>query len=421
MLPVPGIAMFFRIRSSYACIVGILAIALSAAAPVPAEAQRSSDQVALLSHPDIRNSPVVARGDYLIVIDLDDNELHFMQGRTILWSAPVGTGMDLKLEASNRKWQFSTPVGEYQVEYKEENPVWVAPDWFYIENKLPVPPPNDPKRRFPGALGVAAVHFGVGLAIHGTDKPDLLGQRVSHGCIRLANEYAQRLYHNVQVGTKVLIVGTQERGEMGRLTPGQVPGAGPVDARTQRLRDRAKAERTRLMNGLNALSTEALLERLEEEMAARGSSSVPAKWPETASVLIRRAVKDEDQDAARGMLEQVEGLRTPHLRAEYLTFVADLYRRATPVAALALAGLEGRTQQAAAGAIVEGTLGLFADGPEQPTAPWPSRRVLRTVLAEDAQAGYDAVLSAEQAYRERRGSGGSREGNQAARVRTGRL
>src|SRR5690606_1607731 len=42
---------------------------------------------------------------------------------------------------------------------------------------------------------------------HGTDRTDL---GVSHGCIRLETRYARRLFHNVQVGTPVIIVGGEE-------------------------------------------------------------------------------------------------------------------------------------------------------------------------------------------------------------------
>jgi hypothetical protein len=390
-----------------------LFLCLGIGAPPEAAAQNARERLTLLSAPELRNSPVVARGGYLVVVDLDDNQLHFMQGRTILWSAPVGTGMDLRLETDDRKWDFGTPRGVYEVKYKEENPVWIAPDWYFIENKLPVPPVNDPKRRFPGSLGVAAVYLGAGMAIHGTDKPDLLGQRVSHGCIRLANEYAQRLFHNVRVGTKVVIIGGEEQGERGKLIPGQVPGAGPVDARTQRLRDRAKAERQSLQRELGALSTADLLERLDEEIRAHRPGSAATRWTESASDLVRRAVKDQDAEAAKGLLGGVDGIRNRTVRAEYLTYVADLYWRASPTVAQALGTMQGRTRDAAAGAIVEATLALFAGDTDAQTTPWPSRQILRTALDDQAQGGWDVILQAERAYRERR------TGSQPAR--TGRL
>ncbi len=43
--------------------------------------------------------------------------------------------------------------------------------------------------------------------IHGTNKPHLIGRRVSSGCIRMNNRSVEKLYPLVPVGTKVLIEG----------------------------------------------------------------------------------------------------------------------------------------------------------------------------------------------------------------------
>ncbi|HEX5870880.1 MAG TPA: L,D-transpeptidase, partial [Longimicrobium sp.] len=147
-------------------------------------------------------SAALARGGYAVVVDLDVNRLYFARGRRVLWSAPVGTGTGMRLENGRGEWDFSTPTGTFHVTFKDIEPDWIAPDWYFLENGLRVPGPDSDARRFPRGLGAAAVFIGQGLAIHGTDKPELLGQRVSHGCIRLANADALRLFHNVQVGTE---------------------------------------------------------------------------------------------------------------------------------------------------------------------------------------------------------------------------
>lgn len=38
-----------------------------------------------------------------------------------------------------------------------------------------------------------------------TDRPDLLGQPISHGCIRMSNDDVLRLYEELEVGTPVII------------------------------------------------------------------------------------------------------------------------------------------------------------------------------------------------------------------------
>ncbi|HEX6369003.1 MAG TPA: L,D-transpeptidase, partial [Longimicrobium sp.] len=152
-------------------------------------------------------SQALSRGGYAVVVDLDVNRLYFARGRRVLWSAPVGTGTGMRMEHDDGEWDFATPNGTFHVTFKDLEPDWIAPDWYFLENGLRVPGPDSDARRFPRGLGAAAVFIGQGLAIHGTDKPELLGQRVSHGCIRLANADALRLFHNVQVGTEIVIVG----------------------------------------------------------------------------------------------------------------------------------------------------------------------------------------------------------------------
>jgi len=132
--------------------------------------------------------------------------------------------LDLDPQASAARWHdlrrangeedppvFTTPSGLFRVRRKEKDPVWIAPDWYYVEKGLRVPSPDSPSRRIPGAMGTTAIYLGDGIAIHGTFSPGLIlnpdpdSRRVSHGCIRLTNEAARDLYHLVEVGTPVLI------------------------------------------------------------------------------------------------------------------------------------------------------------------------------------------------------------------------
>ncbi|HEU0078910.1 MAG TPA: L,D-transpeptidase, partial [Longimicrobiaceae bacterium] len=246
-----------------------LAAAALAAAPADAAAQAPFPVRSASTLRIPRASPGLSAGKYVVVIDLDANLLHFTRDRRVLWSAPVGTGTGLRLEGPDGEWDFSTPDGVFHVQYKEESPVWMAPDWYFVENKLPVPPPGDPKRRFPGGLGAAAVYIGEGLAIHGTDKPDLLGQRVSHGCIRLHNRDAVRLFHNVQVGTEVVIVGGERARE---------EAAGAQSGPARRVvwdRRPAAPQKDEFVEYLKGLSTDDLLYELDGSM--RGPSSSAAR------------------------------------------------------------------------------------------------------------------------------------------------
>ena len=151
-----------------------------------------------------RDPPVNVEGRY-VVIALDEHRLYLMEESRVLWSAVVGTGTGTRLEGAGQKWEFTTPRGMFRVQRKEKNPRWYVPDWQYIERKERIPDPDDPRRWQRGMLGTSALFLGEGIAVHGTNHPELLGQDVSHGCIRMSNEAARYLYHQVDVGTPVFI------------------------------------------------------------------------------------------------------------------------------------------------------------------------------------------------------------------------
>jgi YihY family inner membrane protein len=156
-------------------------------------------------------APLVEHDGPYVVVHLAENRVFVMEGNRVRWSAPAGTGTGFQLEGDGRSWTFTTPVGLFQVLRKEKDPIWVAPDWHFVQRGQPVPAYDHPSRYIRGTLGTSALYLGDGIAIHGTDRPNLLlnpdpaARRVSAGCIRLTNEAARQLYHMVTVGTPVLI------------------------------------------------------------------------------------------------------------------------------------------------------------------------------------------------------------------------
>jgi lipoprotein-anchoring transpeptidase ErfK/SrfK len=194
-----------RLARTIPLVLGLLAIAGAAAAqslPVAPLALAHGAEREASGH--FRNPPVNASGRY-IVISLEEHRLYVMEQDRVIWSDLVGTGRGTRLEGAGQKWDFSTPRGMFRVQAKEKDPVWYVPDWQFVLRNEPIPPPDSPKRREEGMLGTSAIYLGEGIAIHGTDKPELLGQPVSAGCIRMTNEAARRLYHEVEIGTPVLI------------------------------------------------------------------------------------------------------------------------------------------------------------------------------------------------------------------------
>jgi hypothetical protein len=319
------------------------------------------------------------RGGIHVVVDLDAMELRLMDGAEALWSGQVGTGTGLSLSGAGQEWEFDTPTGIFFVQHKEENPDWLLPDWYFVKEGLPIPAEGAPGRRMPGGLGAAAIYIGHELAIHGTDRPELLGRRVSHGCIRLSNENAQRLFHNVQVGTPVMIVGGQRALEEVEVTP-STPGT---------------ARRTQ--SPLQRLSTAELLRRLD---AAFDDSRGGSAWVEPASILIGRGLKD-DAPALRGILERSGNAAHAGVRREFDTFVADAFIRGAHRAVVSLARIPQESRGRAALAIVAGTMDQFPGRLDDPTAPWPTRRMPHGSLGPDGRVGWGAVQAAENLYRAR--------------------
>ena len=155
--------------------------------------------------------PLVQHDGPYVVVHLAENRVLVMEGTDVVWSAPAGTGNGFELEGQGQEWTFTTPVGMFHVLRKEKDPLWLTPDWWYVQRGLAIPPSNQ-RNEVAGTLGTSALFLGDGIAIHGTDRPELLinfidpdDRRVSHGCIRLTNEAARELYHRVSVGTPVLI------------------------------------------------------------------------------------------------------------------------------------------------------------------------------------------------------------------------
>ena len=79
--------------------------------------------------------------------------------------------------------------------------------------RRPAPVLGDPGGPFgPSAVGIAAYSEvltgwtqGGPIAIHGTNRPDLIGQAVSNGCVRVRNEVVTRIFDATLSGTPVVI------------------------------------------------------------------------------------------------------------------------------------------------------------------------------------------------------------------------
>jgi L,D-transpeptidase YbiS len=140
-----------------------------------------------------------------IVVSPNGNRLSLRRGQNVLLDAAISTGRNDTLTHLKRKWVFQTPRGIMSVIRKKKDPVWLKPDWAFLEKGESVPPLRSPLRKEKGVLGAFLLDLGGGVMIHGTPQEHLLGRSVTHGCIRVGYEDLKVLYDSVPVGTKVFI------------------------------------------------------------------------------------------------------------------------------------------------------------------------------------------------------------------------
>jgi L,D-transpeptidase ErfK/SrfK len=149
--------------------------------------------------------PDAPRIGTVITIDVSTNRAYLFKDGDLIRSSSAATGSDKVLRKGNRVWWFRTPRGKHTVVRKIVDPVWTKPDWAFIEEGKPVPPPDSPQRKEKGTMGKYALDLGERVMIHGTNDPKSIGRRVSHGCIRLPKDMLTLLWKEAPVGTEVHI------------------------------------------------------------------------------------------------------------------------------------------------------------------------------------------------------------------------
>ncbi|WLA63977.1 L,D-transpeptidase [Bradyrhizobium diazoefficiens] len=128
-----------------------------------------------------------------VIIDTQNTFLYFVLNDRQAMRYGIGVGRE------GFAWS-----GEQTVARKAEWPDWRPP--AEMVSRQPYLPrfmaggPGNP-------LGARAMYLGeTEYRIHGTNKPDTIGKRVSSGCIRLTNEDVEDLYERVKVGAKVIVL-----------------------------------------------------------------------------------------------------------------------------------------------------------------------------------------------------------------------
>lgn len=144
--------------------------------------------------------------DVAIFVDSAANQISLIRNSRVEIRDKCSTGTGFELLDENRKqtWTFDTPRGYFRVAGKVVNPVWIRPDWAFIEEGKPIPK-NRKERAQANVLGDYAISFGNGYFIHGTLYTRLLGTSATHGCIRVGDDTLKKIYKAVRIGTPIWI------------------------------------------------------------------------------------------------------------------------------------------------------------------------------------------------------------------------
>jgi len=123
-------------------------------------------------------------GQFSALVDKSQNALTLKSDDEIVKVYTISTGEN-----------NSTPVGTFVIETKLVDPVWFKSGAII--------PPDSPKN----VLGTRWMGFDIpGYGIHGTTEPELLGQQVTAGCVRMRNDEVEELYDILPFGTKITVV-----------------------------------------------------------------------------------------------------------------------------------------------------------------------------------------------------------------------
>ncbi len=141
-----------------------------------------------------------------VIVDTHANRLRVYKDGQLLREAvcSTGSGTVLKDPRNGKTWIFDTPNGERKVLRKTRDPIWYKPDWAFIEEGQ-LPPRNQADRMDDISLGKYGLYMGDGYIIHGTIFQSLLGQSLTHGCVRLGDDDLEFVFKNVPVGARVFL------------------------------------------------------------------------------------------------------------------------------------------------------------------------------------------------------------------------
>jgi lipoprotein-anchoring transpeptidase ErfK/SrfK len=126
---------------------------------------------------------VVGRAKRTVLVSIPDRKLAVLEAGAVIATFPVAVG----------KTSSPSPSGEFEIVNRVANPTY-----YHAGKVIPTGKDNPLGTRW---IGLSQKGYG----LHGTNAPASVGHAASHGCIRLRNRDAEKLFAMLQVGDVVHI------------------------------------------------------------------------------------------------------------------------------------------------------------------------------------------------------------------------
>lgn len=141
-----------------------------------------------------------------ILVNTTENRFVLRNSIDTIRTGVCSTGKDeILIYPNGTKKPFKTPKGMFSVLQKTKDPVWVKPDWAFIEEGKKPPSARSSERYDESTLGAYSLKIGDGYMLHGTLYQRFLGLPVTHGCVRLGDADLEVVYNSLDKGAKVFI------------------------------------------------------------------------------------------------------------------------------------------------------------------------------------------------------------------------
>ncbi|MGM7681475.1 L,D-transpeptidase [Cytobacillus sp. Hm23] len=135
-------------------------------------------------------NPII--GDPFVIINKHDNKLAYINDGEIQGVFPIATGVT----------NNDTPQGEFTIIVKAINP-------YYRKKDIQGGSPKNPLGSRWLGLDVKGTQGRI-YGIHGTNNPSSIGTYVTQGCVRMQNKDVEQLFDQLPIGTRVLIVRSED-------------------------------------------------------------------------------------------------------------------------------------------------------------------------------------------------------------------